>query len=948
MKIKTYDKYLHWVATARYGETYPFNLGRATPGTMNSQAVQKYKKYRLISVFLIIAMALFFLLYLTVRFGDNVQSGSVNLDPAEPITIHIHTGAVVSDGSVDVGKRKYAITKYSIVRFQLDDKVTQMILNFETHIHRPVEKVAPNHFNIMDPPKEYYIPATLSIQVPIGRAVPPVTIIAEGKDRIEVEMLGLNRPMVGKDYLYMPQFTFRDDEDDEDGCTVLLRAQHVQQDYFSVHSRYGVVELDDVLLGHIMTPAEYYERIRDFNSLFLDDVKNRSAVDQFFTEGVASESFETAAVGHSIQLGHVDSNGQMIGGGDVFVSTPSSGFLSHESLNGMFCLAAVEVDNVSTSSSAECRPINGSGPSGGGNATDGSDSNENSAADNATVSVLSCYHLHQLWSQHPAEIQDDASVGYMSLQVVDGGIYITAQNSSKPNSNCSELEHVSGTGMAEYEGMPGGFDIAGASSIDRQRDWMQTYDTFDVATILSLDGPKELRDAGIWVYCTLQTYVLITFRWIGSFSAGLLSPEITNVRARLVPNVCPYCPAANAFGDIDVQGQIGKVFGAQLELDPNPSESIDDVVVLVGPEEIIKTPGIDGVWGSYMSEYAPMYRYKEASNQDTVRTNMKLSDAPRATLLLSVIIGMIFGVMSSWILSCSLNMLYEEHVENIHIKARSVKTWGKLHVMSENDPDSAEQNAKSSRDSQYVHIIDQGNVPNAYWVGGEMQDIFGRFTGSERVPRDELQQHVNSTTYFTSTFFFHIELAIEWMRRSIIPPLELFICSIPMKQTLDGKLDQSAEGDGDEAHSGEDADVLKSRSNFVPLRKFKEAYYRFCSQQGLTASPIAEGEAALLRRSGLRVVKDPFSEVCFTGIRWMQKPSQEYKRLKDKTLMTNSVTMFLKNNCLATGLDSDAIPLQQLAFRYKQFCYSMVLPKLQQVHITPNTPQVNIFSTCPY
>ncbi|KAK3245123.1 hypothetical protein CYMTET_45292 [Cymbomonas tetramitiformis] len=443
---------------------------------------------------------------------------------------------------------------------------------------------------------------------------------------------------------------------------------------------------------------------------------------------------------------------------------------------------------------------------------------------------------------------------------------------------------------------------------------------------LPQDGPKESRDAGIWVYCTLQTYVLITFRWIGSFSAGLLSPEITNIRARLVPNVCPYCPAANAFDDIDVQGQIAKVFGAQLELDPNPSESLDDVVVLVEHEEIRKTPGIDGVWGSYMSEYAPMYRYKEASNQDTIRTNMELSDSPMATLLLSVIIGMMFGVSSSWILSCALDMIYKDYVKFIDDKSRTVKTWGKLHVLSENDPDSVEQNAKSNRDSQYVHVHDQ--------------DIFGRFSGSKKVLRDDLQHYVHNTAHFTSTFFFYIELTIEWVRRSIIPPLELFICSIPMKQTLDGKLDQSAEGDGDEAHSGEDADVLKSRSNFIPLGKFKEAYYRFCSQQGLpTSSPITEKNAALLHRSGLRVVNDPFSEVYFTGIRWMQKPSQEYKRLKDKSL-TNSVTVFLKNNCLATGLASDAIPLQQLAFRYKQFCYSMVLPKLQQVHITPNTPQI--------
>ncbi|KAK3256599.1 hypothetical protein CYMTET_34270 [Cymbomonas tetramitiformis] len=101
------------IPTAGLRETYPFNVSRSCPGTMDSQIMRAEKSRRLFASTLV-------LLTLTVLWNflnpTRVVEGSFTLDPNQPISLDIDIGSVLTtSGNMEL--REVVITKYSIVKF---------------------------------------------------------------------------------------------------------------------------------------------------------------------------------------------------------------------------------------------------------------------------------------------------------------------------------------------------------------------------------------------------------------------------------------------------------------------------------------------------------------------------------------------------------------------------------------------------------------------------------------------------------------------------------------------------------------------------------------------------------------------------------------------------------------------------------------------------------------
>ncbi|KAK3266850.1 hypothetical protein CYMTET_24558 [Cymbomonas tetramitiformis] len=263
--------------------------------------------------------------------------------------------------------------------------------------------------------------------------------------------------------------------------------------------------------------------------------------------------------------------------------------------------------------------------------------------------------------------------------------------------------------------------------------------------------------------------------------------------------------------------------------------------------------------------------------------------------------------------------MFEAHLEFIEHKYSYTQTWRLLNT--EEDAESAEKRNPN-----------QGTDDNALQCKNLV--IQGIFSSSIT---KAVAYELPPSTPFEFTIFFHIELAIERLRQSLFHPLELFIYSIPI---IRGGSDFKDEVPIQEGHSRTTL-ASSSSNNVMSLRRFKIAFFRFCFEQGVPTSNIGEKEVEMMNTAGLKIVKDPFSEVYFSGLRWQEH--QDSALGADAGCgdgLTDSVTLFLESHCIATHIETDQISLQSFALRYKQFCYSMKLPKTQQAQITPNTPQV--------
>ncbi|KAK3237269.1 hypothetical protein CYMTET_52636 [Cymbomonas tetramitiformis] len=251
---------------------------------------------------------------------------------------------------------------------------------------------------------------------------------------------------------------------------------------------------------------------------------------------------------HTITFGLMKSGSKLgdDGGGDVFITSPKTLVLETFSSKEYHCLGGSEVLNFNTSCGTNFSlPVNGS-----------TTSNQ----------THYCPQIHSVWAAPRVDSHPDDEVAYLNITVMDGGIYVTAEDLTSGLAKCNggESEIAQSSAMEAFGGFPGGFDALGGSLLSQHNTWIDDGTGYDAAVIVRLYGPKELQGIGHWVFCTLKAYILLTIRWITAISGSILTPKLATVRARLVPNVCPYCPAAQAYSDIEVQGTISGLFLQQL------------------------------------------------------------------------------------------------------------------------------------------------------------------------------------------------------------------------------------------------------------------------------------------------------------------------------------------------------------------------------------------------
>ncbi|KAK3237268.1 hypothetical protein CYMTET_52635 [Cymbomonas tetramitiformis] len=146
---------------------------------------------------------------------------------------------------------------------RLDPSVTDLGLSYVSNTGRDVTETAKNTFIVSKNPVASDLPATITVKVPLGMEVPPVTIRGIGFDEIEVEMLGLDNAASGKHYLQMSRFVFNDTLN---LCNLQLHGRTVKLGKTHIVAYTGVAELDDVVFGSIMDAAQLKLLEKPFSS----------------------------------------------------------------------------------------------------------------------------------------------------------------------------------------------------------------------------------------------------------------------------------------------------------------------------------------------------------------------------------------------------------------------------------------------------------------------------------------------------------------------------------------------------------------------------------------------------------------------------------------------------------------------------------------------------------
>ncbi|KAK3283815.1 hypothetical protein CYMTET_8504, partial [Cymbomonas tetramitiformis] len=790
----------------------------------------------------------------------------------------------------------------------LDPAVSDLSLSYVSNTGRDVTETATNTFAVSNPPAASDLPATITVKVPLGMQVPPVAIRGTGTDEIEVEMRGLDDAVSGKHYLQMSSFVFNDTLS---LCHLQLHGRTVEIGKTHIAAYTGVAELTDVVFGSIMNAAQLTLLEESFSSQTWDMRTFQKDTHALEFDALDAMNITNRSTYHTLSFGFLDVSSMTGGGGgDVFITSPRTTVMKTFSSREYYCLGGREVINFNTSCSMNVSaPVNGT------------------AYSNQTHS---CPQIHSAWAIPRVDTSPDDQVAYLHLAVMDGGIYVTVEDLTAGGAQChrGQGEIAQSSAMEAFGGFPGGFDTLGGSLLSKHNEWINDGTGYDAAVVVRLYGPKELQGIGHWVFCTLKAYIVLTIRWITAVSGSILTPKLATLRARLVPNVCPYCPAAQAYSNIQVQGTISELFLQQLGF---VTSGNDNVMLLV--KQVQDT--MHYFWNEGPSERAEIYSYGLGSNLNWIRTSETLSSYPLIVLVLSTVIGIGAGGVSCYVVWAMAIWAFNKHHAYLMRQLRYAHMKQQLEA---EDEGRAKKKKVASRNT-HVTVVSQGIL-------------------STKVAKVLVENKPSGVSRpFSHSAFFHIEMLVEFMRRSFVDPLELFIYSLPEKDgSQDGLVtgmddaqtlaeEQEADDGGEVSH---EQAAGERELNFVPLKRFKMEFNRFCMQHGILPYGKIQDKKLILKLAGLAIKRNVSQVDSFVCLGWRHLPAATMDAIvadaANKTnRLTDSVTMFLQTNCVATGQETDAIPVQELSARYNAFCHRLRIPQDQRMYIDNGTQQVLAF-----
>ncbi|KAK3256068.1 hypothetical protein CYMTET_34775, partial [Cymbomonas tetramitiformis] len=838
-------------------------------------------------------IGIFFLTWTFMR-PKRLETGTFQLDPTVPILLQIETGDVMSRSKA-----------------MLDPDVRHLELSFISNKGRPVIQTAPNTFEVNDPPEEYYLPVVITVKVPVGLVLPPVSIQVSGFDTIEVEMLGRDDATLGRQYLDMPSFTFNDTDF---RAELLLRARYLQQNHTSIVAWQGVAEFDDLIPNTMLS-------IKDLRSGAAD--QNQTGADSSIAlENIVSMLNANPESGHYIRFGAMDDAMREDGGGDIFITSRSSLWARSFSSQDLYCIGGAESLELNLTCTTEDNTTNTA------NASDTDDSSDYSSDSNATyveegAARTRCSRIVGVWIEPIAQLPPDHQLGFMDLSVVDGGIYVTAIEAGAQEQQCLAMSMAQSERMESFDGLPGGFDTLGGSKLDMRHDWIDDGTGFDAAVVVSMNGPCELQNLGNWAFCTLSTYLMVTLRWIDGVSGSVLTPKRSNLHARLVPNVCPYCPMNNLFDGPEVQGTISELILSRLGLE---SQGASNVLYLI--REVVKNFGGKK---PRPTEPSQMFTYSRGNQLQWVRAEVKLSSYPLIVLLLSTVIGLFVGVVACWITLWLLQSMKRQHLTYLMRQLRLTQTRQSLQAA---DHSGTKKDATREHDPALLVTLVQQGV------------LISKVT---KVLRHELPPRESQP--FSCTIFFFIELAMEYLRRSIVFPLELFIYSLPVKEDAEDGVATSSVDTPTSAIGSSAADAASNERDAagllhtVPMKRFKVEFQKFCIQHGFVPHRNIEDHQLVLQMAGISIKKDISRTDSFMRLAWREIAAStmdviELELHSKMDRFTDSVTLFLQTHCVATGQETDIIAVKELGVQYGAFCHRLRIPQEQRVQIQRNTQQV--------
>ncbi|KAK3237272.1 hypothetical protein CYMTET_52639 [Cymbomonas tetramitiformis] len=340
-------------------------------------------------------------------------------------------------------------------------------------------------------------------------------------------------------------------------------------------------------------------------------------------------------------------------------------------------------------------------------------------------------------------------------------------------------------------------------------------------------------------------------------------------------------------------------------------------------------------WNEGPSESANIYSYGLGSELNWIRKTETLRSYPLMVLILSMVIGICAGGVSCYVVWARAIWAFNKRHAYLLRQLRYAHMKHKL----ETEDKAHSKKKKVERRKTHVTVVSQGIL-------------------STRVSKVLVENAPPGVSQpFSHSAFFHTEVLVEYLRRSFMDPLELFIYSLPQKEgSQDGLItgmddaqtlaeEQGTDDGGGVSH----IQAARERElNSVPLKRFKMEFNRFCVQHGILPRGEIQDKKLILELAGLAIKRNVSQVDSFVCLGWRNLPAATMDAIvadaaSRTNRLTDTITLFLQTNCVATGQETDAIPVVELSMRYNAFCHRIGIPQDQRMQMDNNTQQILAF-----